>query len=340
MDARRAYLKLFYAGVDISDEISSDLISFSYTDNASGEADSISVSLKDDKKKWGGDWFPTKGDILNSVIQTKNWRKNGDKQILPCGRFFVDAPKYSGRPRVMTIDAISSPLNSNFANTERSKSWKNITLKSIATDIAKKAGLTVLFIGSNNPLFKSIQQTEKTDSAFLSELCEKKGLAMKVTNSQIVIFDEEEFEKRDAIATYDESDSSVLDYSFETSLSNTAYAGVKVKYYDSKLGSNIVFLYSIREIDKEKDKVYQLNSKVSTGDEARKLAQKTLRNLNKTEYTGTISVVLNLELLGGTCINLKGFGAFDGKYYITKATHNLGSGSTTDLEIRRVLEGY
>lgn len=340
MDARRAFLTLDYSGVDITDEISKDLESFSYTDNASGEADSISISLKDEKKKWGGPWFPTKGDILNAVVYTNNWRKNGDKQKLPCGRFFVDEPEYSGRPRVMTINAISSPLNSNFSNTERSKSWRNITIKAIAEDIAKRAGLGVQFIGANNPRYTSIQQTEQTDSAFLFELCEQSGLAMKITDSKIVIFDEREFEKRNAITTYIESNSSVLDYSFKTTLSNTAYAGVNVKYYDSKLGRNIEFLYAIRDIDKEKDKIYQLNSKVRTGEEARRLAQKTLRNLNKTEFTGMLSVTLNIELLGATCINLKDFGAFDGKYYITKATHNLGRGSTTDLEIRKVLEGY
>ncbi|MFP3917929.1 contractile injection system protein, VgrG/Pvc8 family [Lysinibacillus telephonicus] len=340
MDARKSYIEINYSGIDISKEVSSDLISFSYTDNASGEADNISISLKDEKKKWSGPWFPTKGDVINTVIHTTNWRKNGDKQHLPCGRFFVDEPEFSGRPRVITINAISSPLNSNFSNTERSKSWRNITLKAIATDIAKRAGLTVQFIGINNPRYPSIQQTEKTDSAFLSELCEKEGLAMKVTDRKIVIFDEEEFEKRKAVATYDESSSTVLDYSFKTTLSNTAYAGVNVKYYDSKLGRNIEFLFSIRDIDKEKDKVYQLNAKVRTGDEARRLAQKTLRKLNKTEYTGSLSVTLNIELLGASCINLKGFGVFDGKYYITKATHNVGGGSTTDLEIRRVLEGY
>jgi phage protein D len=340
MLARRAYLTVDYSGVDISKEVSADLLSFTYTDNASGEADNISISLKDEKKKWGGPWFPTKGDVINASIHTLNWRKDGDKQKLPCGRFFVDEPGYSGRPRVMTIDAISAPLDGNFSDTERSRSWRNITLKAIANDIAKRAGLSLQCIGKNNPKYSNIQQSETADSAFLSDLCEKAGLAMKVTDSKIVIFDEEEFEKRPSIATYEESNDSVKSYSFKTSLSHTAYAGVNVKYYDAKLGRKIEFLYAVRDIEKGKDKVYQLNAKVKTGEEARKLAQKTLRKLNKKEYTATISVVGNIELLGGSCIDLKSFGAFDGKYYIEKATHNVGSGYTTDLELRKVLEGY
>lgn len=340
MDARRAYITVNYSGTDISKEVSSDLISFSYTDNASDESDSISISLKDNKGRWGGPWFPTKGDVVSAVLHTLNWRKNGDKQKLPCGRFFVDEPEYSGRPKVMTLNAVSSPLNSNFSNTERSKSWRNITLKSIASDIARRAGLKLQYIGTNNPRFSSIQQSEQSDSAFLLEQCEEAGLSIKVTDSKIVIFDEAEFEKRKAVATYEETNTSVLDYSFKTSLADTAFAGVNVKYYDSTLGRKIAFLYSVRDIDKEKDKIYQLNAKVRTGEEARRLAQKTLRRLNKREFTGTLSVVGNVLLLGATCINLKKFGAFDGKYYITKATHNVGDGYTTELEIRKVLEGY
>lgn len=339
MDARRAYISLNYSGIDISKEVSSDLLSFSYTDNASREADNISISLKDAKGKWGGPWFPTKSDIIKTDIHTLNWRKDGDKQKLPCGHFFVDEPEYSGRPKVLTINAIASPLNSNFSNTERSKSWKNISLRAIASDIANRAGLSLQYLG-NNPTYSSIQQSEKTDSAFLLELCEQEGLSMKVTDSKIVIFAESEFEKRPSVATYKESSSSVLGYSFKSSLSNTAYAGVNVKYYDSTLGRKIEFLYSIREIDKEKDKIYQLNAKVKTGEEARRLAQNTLRKLNKTEFTGSLSVVGNIDLLGAVCINLKDFGAFDGKYYIEKATHDIGDGYTTELEIRKVLEGY
>ena len=31
---------------------------------------------------------------------------------------------------------------------------------------------------------------------------------------------------------------------------------------------------------------------------------------------------------------------YDGKYILTKATHNVGSGYTCNLELRKVLEGY
>lgn len=339
MNARQSLVQVKYSGVDITKEVAEDLLSFSYTDNASGDADSITLSLKDHHKKWGNNWFPEKGDVLDAIIRTINWRKEGDKQALPCGRFFIDEPEYSGRPRELSIGAISAPINSNFKDAKRSRVWKNITLKTIAQDIAKRYGLSLQFIGKSNPKYQSIEQTETDDSSFLSQLCEDEGLAMKVTDNKIVIFDEHEFEKRHVVDTFNESNDRVLGYSFKSSSSNTAYAGVNVKYYDSSEGRKIEYLFAIKGID-DKSKIYQLNSKVRSGDEARRLAQKTLRKLNKKEYTGRLSVVGNVSLLGGSCVDLKGFGKFDGKYYITSATHTIDGGYTTEIEIRKVLEGY
>lgn len=340
MLARRSKILVNYQGIDITDEVSKDLLSFSYTDNASGQADSISLSLKDDHKKWMKNWFPEKGDTLTPIIETLNWRRDGDKQRLPCGLFFVDQPEYSGRPSVLTIGAVSSPLNSNFKDVDRSRVWVNITLKEIANDISKRAGLTLHFIGNTNPRYQNIEQTETPDSAFISELCENEGLAMKVTDSKVIIFDEVEFEKKKSVTTIKEWKASTISYSFRSSLSNTAYAGVNVKYYDSKLGKTIEFLYTIRDIDPDKDKIYQLNQKVNSGEEAKRLAQKTLRKLNKKEYIGTLTIVGNLSLVGSSCVECECFGKFDGKYYIQSATHDVGNGFTTTIEVRKVLEGY
>ncbi|WP_106494875.1 phage late control D family protein [Lentibacillus sp. Marseille-P4043] len=339
MLARRASVAAEYQGVEITDEINKDLLSFEYVDNASGDSDSASLSLKDEERVWLNDWFPEKGDSITPIIKTINWREDGDKQRLPCGRFFVDEPSYDGRPSSFTLNAISSPLNGNFASVDKSRSWRNATLKAIASDIADQAGLKLQFIGNNNPRYDVKEQTDTPDSSFLSDLCEEEGLAMKVTDSKIVIFDESDFEKKDAIRTYKEWDDDVLSYSFKTSLTNTKYAGVNVKYYDVNSGKTIKYLYTITDID-DKSKIYQINKKVNSGDEARRLAQRTLRRLNKKETTGSLSVFGNIELLGGVCVDLRGFGVFDGKYYVEKATHSVGGGYSVDIEIRKVLEGY
>lgn len=339
MESRRSSVAVEYQGVNITEDVESDLLNFEYTDNASGDSDSVNLTLKDDKHKWLKDWFPEKGDVISPIIKTTNWRHDGDTQSLPCGRFFVDEPSCDGRPSTFKLDAISSPLNGNFTSVDRTKTWRNITLREIAGDISSRAGLQLQYIGTNNPRYQEKEQSQTPDSSFLSDLCEEEGLAMKVTDSKIVIFDVRDFESRNSIATYREWGSSVLSYSFKTSLTNTKYAGVNVKYYHATQGRNIEYLYTNGDIDEE-SKIYQVNKKVNSGDEARRLAQKTLRKLNKKETTGSLSVVGNIELIGAVCIDAEGFGAFDGKYFVEKAKHSIGSGYTTDIEIRKVLEGY
>lgn len=339
MKARRASININYQGVNITDEVNNDVLSFEYVDNASNNSDSIRLTLKDEKHTWLKDWFPEKGDIITPNINTTNWRRNNDKQSLPCGRFFVDEPEYTGRPSTFTINAISSPLNSNFKSVDKSKAWRNITFSAIAGDIANRAGLELQFLSSNDPLYVTKEQSETPDSSFLTELCEEEGLAMKVTDSKIVIFDEKDFESKDSITTYREFDDAVLSYSFKTTLTDTNYSGVEVKYYDANLGQIIQHLHAIGELS-EDSKIYKVNRKVNSADEARRLAQQTARKLNKKETTGSLTVVGNIELLGGVTISLEGFGAFDGKYFIEKATHTVGSGYTTSVEIRKVLEGY
>lgn len=340
MLSRRASINVTYQGVDITEELDKDLISFTYTDNASGNADDISITLKDEKGKWLRDWKPGKGDILKSQINTFNWRRNGDKQILPCGTFIVDEPTYSGRPRILTLKAISIPSNSNFTTTKRSRAWENIYFKVIAQDIANRYGMKLFFDSKRNPYFDRVEQNDAPDISFLADLCESKGLSCKITDQSIVIFDEEEYEKKTAVATFYESSSTVLGYDLKTTLTNTAYAGCKVIYFDSALGKNIEYMFAVKDdIDPEKDKIYTLNSRVKSGQEAKETAMKKLRELNKKEYPVTLRVVGNIDLLGGNCVELKEFGAFDGKYFIDIASHTL-PGYEVEMQLHRVLEGY
>ena len=337
MEGRRSFVNVIYQGVNITDDIKKDLLSFEYTDNASGESDSVSLSLKDEKHIWLKNWFPEKGDMVTPSIGTLNWCRKGDNQILPCGSFLIDEPEYSGRPSTFTINGISSPLNSNFKDVKKSKSWVNITLSAIAGDIASRAGLQLQFISGINPLYDYKEQSETPDSTFLSELCEAEGLAIKTTDSKIVIFNEKDFESRTPITTYNEFEDVVLSYNFKTRLSNTGYAGVNVKYFDPKQGKLIEYLYLISELD-EKSKIYEVNQRVNDKAEAMRLAQQTAIRLNKKETVASLSVVGNIELLGGVTVNLAGFGAFSGKYYIEKSTHSIGNGYVTGIEARKVEE--
>lgn len=340
MQARSASLRIIYDGVDVTTDLMKDLLSFKYTDNAANNADDVEITLKDQNKKWLNYWWPDKGDTLEAEILTTNWRKNGDKQKLSCGKFIVDEPEYSGRPRVMTLKAISVPSNTNFTSTKKSRAWEQIQLKSIAQDIADNAGLSLFYDSAINPTYDRKEQSDTSDMAFLSDLCKDEGISFKVTDRTIVLFDEAEYEKKPSVCTLVEDGGLVNSYNLKTSLSQTAYAGCEVKYYDAQKGTYIDYLFSVKDdIDPANDKIYVENVRVNSIEEAQRLEQKRLRELNKREYSATMNIVGDVRIVGGVCVDLSGFGVFDGKYFVDKATHNQPS-YTVDLEMHKVLEGY
>lgn len=337
MLSRRVSLEVYYEGIDISKEINGDILSFLYTDNASGFADDISIMLKDPTEKWLNEWFPDKGDHIKAIIKTTNWRRDGDIQKLDCGNFIIDEPEYSGPPNMITINGNSMPSNSDFTDVVKSRSWKKVYSKVIASDLARLAGLELFFDTKENPYYRWIAQKKQTDLKFLSDLCKDEGLALKFTDGKIVMFDEAEYEKRLEVAIYKKSSSLIKTYSFRSSLAKTAYSGVKIKYRNEK---NEIINYSFINVSSNKvKKIFSMTKVAKNLKEAERLTRVKFRELNKKEYSATLSVVGNLEILGGRCVVLSEFGKFSGKYYIDSANHSIGTEYVTNIEMHKVLEG-
>ena len=88
--ARRAYVNISYENINIMEDIGDDLKSFSYTDVASGESDSITITVKDRERKWMSGWMPDKGSHMSADILFKDWSCDGDNWDMYCGEFEVD----------------------------------------------------------------------------------------------------------------------------------------------------------------------------------------------------------------------------------------------------------
>lgn len=358
MDTRRATIELEYEGTNITKEISLDLKSFSYTDNASGSADDVSIELKDETGKWISSWAPTKGDIIRPKIVTHNWRFDGDSQSLDCGIFLVDDIGYSGRPRVVNIGAISSPSNTDFMTTNKSRTWENASVKKIAQTTAGNAGLNVFFDSKTNPVIDFIEQSEEPDVSFLFELCQKNGLAMKLYNNRplfrlsgaeyisIVIFNEAEYEAKAPVATLTENGREIngtktigmKSWSAKTSFTDTGYDGCKVQYTDPDNGELRTHTFKIS--GRAGEKIYIVNEECDSLARAQRLAKSKLRELNKNEFALSISIIGNLGLFAAQTVKVMDLGIFDGKYYIDKISRSVGSGFEAGLELHRCLEGY
>lgn len=133
-------------------EISGFVTDISYTDPASGEADSLDITLQDRDRRWTGAWIPVAGDTLAATIRALNCQYSGDNRILPCGFFIVDSFSFSGWPVSGSISAISTPLDSSFTTTQRTKTWENVTIKEIGTEIAGRAGIALAWDAEGTPV--------------------------------------------------------------------------------------------------------------------------------------------------------------------------------------------
>lgn len=349
MEARRISAIIKYNNKDISVDISKYLKSISYTDNLSGEADDLQITLEDRDGLWQSTWMPEKGALLDAMLQQKYWQTlSALPQSLRLGLFEIDEITSSGYPSEVQIKAVSVPDNNTLRGTERSRSWEKAKLQVIANDIASAAGMSLFWDTEENPVLDRAEQTEQSDLSFLYAICKDKGLALKISDKKIIVFDEAKYEAEKAKITIvkpgtvykEESGMKYLfvgtGYSLRTKIRDI-YAACRVNYQQGSSKSNIEATYTVAG---KKGKTLQVNEQVESVAEALNLAKKRLREKNKDEVTGSLNMLGNFVLLSGVTVNLLGFGAFDGRYLITRASHDIGSGYTTNIDVRRCLNGY
>lgn len=230
-EGRRVSVVIDYNGKNIDEYLQSELISFTYKDAGSGEQDDISLQLDDRGGKWLRAWKPDVGDKIKAVISTINWDKEGQKLKLPCGTFEVDTVEPSGPPDIVDIKAVSIPIAGHESlRTKRSKSWEKTKLKTIAAEIAGRAKLKLNWQSKTDPPSDNYEMSDQTDFNFLVETCKNFGLAIKVTNAQLVIFDEEDFEKRKPSFDIERGKSNVISYKFENIATMGLYSKCVVEY--------------------------------------------------------------------------------------------------------------
>lgn len=338
MKARRANLKILYEGADISEDIAKYDLSFNYTDNACNKADDLQLSLEDRQRLWMGPWFPSKGAKISAEISVENWGGEGENKTLPCGLFEIDSVDLQGPPDTVNIKSVSVPITSSLRGDAKTKAWEKITLSGIAGDIAGKAGLALVF-ECDDVTYDRIDQSEQSDLSFLQKLATDAGICLKVTDQQLVLFDEQVYEAAGPVKTIKRTGGTVISYSFSSSANNVKYKACTVSYYNSEKDTTIEFTYT--PSGASDGPVLKINERVSDVKEAERLAKKRLREKNKSEDKANINLFGDVELASGLTVNIEEWGVYDGKYIIEIAKHDISSsGYTTSLELRRVLEGY
>lgn len=373
-DPRETKLTLLFteSKTDATNDVMPDLLSFSYDDREADQADEISLTVKDEKGKWAGSWKPDGGEIIRAYIKGSTCPK------LFCGKFYVDSMRVSGSPRVCEIRAVSIPLKAPIRRRLVTKAWENYTLKGILKEIAAKAEIYFYFEVEEDPEYDRLDQKEESDLAFLSRLCQDAGLSIKVTDDTIVIFDQSRYEKMKPACEVELGVSDVLSWDFQTTQSDTykscvvSWRDIKKKQRKSAGGYNLdlgkpsdkppakynIDLEKIDDSNASKNPAvntyvyvdpdadangqeYKLKRRVTSRAEAERVAKATLRRLNLRSVTGSMTLVGDTRLVAGIVIEVKGFGSFDGNFFIESASHSMSeSGYVTTINVRRVNNKY
>lgn len=331
--AREAELILVYEGADISRDIAPYLVSFSYTDNASDKADDLNVTLEDRKGRWRDPWFPEKGATIRATIVSHNWHGPNETEALPCGTFEIDEVECSGPPTQVQIKAVSTLVSKPMRQEQKTRAWENVKLSVIAEDIAKNNGLSLFWDSPNDPLFERRDQTEISDLGFLQKRCRDYGIGLKVTDTQLVCYDEATYEAKAAVASLSFGDKRIKNYRFRTK-TRGIYKGARLQYHDPVKDENIETYVEGDSEGSGQDLV--INQKADSLADAEILAEKKLHDANKKETTGSVTLVGDMRFLGGSNVDVSGWGKFDGRYFIEKATHSIskGNGYSTSVELR------
>lgn len=300
---------------------------FSYTDPASGESDTIRITLTNVDLRWANKWMPQKGDKLTAKIIEKSWNKAGQKKSFYCGKFCLDDLSYAGPELTCTIGGVSVPEGNAFRSTGRSKTWKKVTLKEVGAEIARKYHLKLQYTGRTIKL-GTIEQSNEPDSSFLTKVCRDYGMAIKIYSGKIVIYDKGDFEARKPVATLKPED--MQDWSYNSTLVGT-YTGASIKYSSGKDNKEMKCIVGRGK------RLLSINEKVESIQEAQLKACAKVNAENEKAVTMSVTIMANNKIAAGSTINIKGLYRLSGKYFVDKATHNISSDGayTMALELHK-----
>ena len=326
-NARKAVPSLSFNGKNVSTKLVDYLESVSCEDVASGSSDSIDITLQNIDMKWMNQWYPTKGDKISGSITFQDWNKDGEHLKLDCGTFILDEVKFSGGPLKVSLGGVAIPANESFKVRERTKTWKNVTIKNIANEIAKRYGLSLSYSGPTITI-ASIEQSDKTDSAFLYDLCKKYGLSMKVFNNKIVIYDQTQQEKKAAVATITRESFIDDEWDYTDSIEGT-YTGARISYKSGEDNEEISVFLGLKAENAAGSRVLNITEVAEDYDTAYYMAAAQVNQSNEDATTISGKIWANPKICAGICVTISGMGKADGKYFVDKSTVEVSDSRTT-----------
>ena len=314
--------------------IEAQIKSFKFQDNID-KADTAEITLADNEHKFiHGGAIPAKGSNLKIALAQ-------DNAIFNCGSFELDKINYKSPPSELTLHLNSVPSSANLRGSTVNRAWEQTTLRKIAGDIAGDGGLSLFFDAPDINITRAEQNS--SGLSFLQQLCKSNGLDLKVANGKLIVFSAEKYEQRAAVANISYGDKNILRYDFNANATDI-YSGANVNFSGNGIAE---WLFSFFGINLDlisttfssgsNGSILNINERVDSLSEAERLSKARLREKNENEFTANFDLTGDFRYCAGSTINISGFGIFSGKYIIKAATHSIGSGYKTNLQLNKCL---
>lgn len=280
----------------------------------------------------------TKGLSISAVFIRENWNSDGKDKKLKTGSFELDSVKASGPPGVVTIKGTSLFYSSAARQTEKTQAWEQYTLSGIGAEVAGRAGLSFRYDSKSNPYYKRVEQDSQSDISFVIELAHRAGISVKIYDNTLILFDQEDYERKAPVRTFKRGDKSYEKWDLETGESEIKYGYCKVYYKNPQTKAVYTGYAYAEDYDQDTSEGLIINQRVESTAEARTLAAKMLRLKNKFEYTVKLTIPGDPDMVAGVTVKMDGWGMFSGKYLIKQSKHTLSrsSGYSTQITLRKV----
>ena len=336
--SRRILTEIFINSKNITRNLENYLTAVSISDVLDGEACTAEIELQDAEKIWLSDWFPSRGDTCKLAFTLQNWQGDNAVESVDFDFFEIDEVSINFPPSTCKIKMTSISGGSDLKSADKSRSWEQVKLSKICSDIAADASHELFYDTNIDPDISRAEQKNESNLAFLHKLCKNHGLILRVSDNKLIIADEQKLENQDSVMTFKVGDAKIISFSGSATLSEI-YSSAEVEYSHGKKKEKITGKFEDKS--RGNGKTLKIKKKVSSQGEADNLAKKELRDKNKKEIQVRLSCIGNCAFLAGNVVELdKSFGFFAGNYIVERATWKIGSGFTCNLDLRKCLGGY
>ncbi|MHC8349199.1 phage late control D family protein [Pseudomonas sp. RT4P38] len=330
----QARFVLTYQQRNITRNVSQHLLSVTYHDYLTGQADSLAVELEDAEGKWRDQWYPGHGD---SLTLSMGWE---GQPLRALGRFEIDEVELNCPPSTITIHGLATGIRAAL-RTPSHHAYENTTLAAIAQQIALRQSLEL--IGNIQPIQLDRLTQQDSDLTFLRNLAAEYDYAFKVTGQRMVFHAISDLAKAPPVATLVLQDLSNVNLRDQI---KSVPQAIELKHKDPatkalvtyKIENNqtVAVPSSVSKTTTSGDTQKSRKRSAST-EESKAKAEAERAKANRERTTGNWTSMGRPNLLSGNVVTLVAAGKCGGRYLISASKHRMTrSGYTVGQSVCRV----